>query len=326
MKHLNEDIKNKQFKKIYLLYGNEEYLKQFYKKKLKEAAAGNDTMNLLELSGKEIALATVRDFTDTMPFFADHRVLMLEETGLFKNASEGFAEWIETLPEHAIVIFTESEVDKRNKVYKRVQEKGYVCEMMHPDEETLGRWILGRLKSRNLSITRDAYERLLSAVGNDMENVRNEVDKLADYCAGKEGVTAADIDAVVTPVVSSRIFELVEAVAAGNSRKSLSLYYDLLALKEPPMRILFLIARQLNQITLVKEMNAQRKSRDEIASALSVKPFVAGKLSDQARAFPIRTLKEAIRYAVELEEAVKSGDLLDTMAVELLIFRMTVKK
>ena len=99
-----------------------------------------------------------------------------------------------------------------------------------------------------------------------------------------------------------------------------------LLLKYQDALVLWNKAYNLTAIRDPKEMNAQRKSRDEIASALSVKPFVAGKLSDQARAFPIRTLKEAIRYAVELEEAVKSGDLLDTMAVELLIFRMTVKK
>lgn len=325
MKKINADIKEHQFERVYLLYGNENFLKQSCKNRLKNAVAGEDTMNFMAVTGKEFDLTTLRDFTETMPFFAEKRMLIMEDSGIFKGSAEGFPEWIDALPESACVVFVESEIDKRSRVYKRVQDKGYVSEMNHPDDAMLEKWILQKIGARKLNITRDAFRRFLEITGNEMDTLNNEIEKLCDYCELNGNITIEDVELIVTPVVTSRVFELVEQVARGNHERSMELYYDLLSLKEPAMRILFLIARQLNQLVLIKDMLMQRKNRDEIARAMSLKPFIVSKLSDQAAGFTLQKLKDSIRLAVELEEAVKTGDLNETMAVEILINRMTVR-
>ena len=120
-----------------------------------------------------------------------------------------------------------------------------------------------------------------------------------------------------------RAYKDVEHVAEKRRLPALDLYYDLLALRESPMRILYLITRQLNQMMLVRKMTAEGLSQDAAAGILNVRPFVARKLLTQARRYRNEELQGFITLALELEEACKSGDLQENMAVELLIFRMT---
>ena len=89
MKDLIEDIR-KEFQKVYLLCGEEPYLRQLYKKKLTEAVLPEgDTMNLSVYTGKNVDPKAVIDQAETMPFFVDKRLILLEDTGFFKNASPG---------------------------------------------------------------------------------------------------------------------------------------------------------------------------------------------------------------------------------------------
>ena len=66
-------------------------------------------------------------------------------------------------------------------------------------------------------------------------------------------MTAADIQAVCTTQTTNKIFDMVRAVTEKNQKWALDLYYDLLTLREPPMRILFLLAKQFRQICLTKK-------------------------------------------------------------------------
>ena len=95
------------------------------------------------------------------------------------------------------------------------------------------------------------------------------------------------------------------------------------ALREPSMRILFLIARQFNQLMIVKEMAASGAGRDAIASTMKLRPFIAGKLLSQARAFTREQLKEYVELCVTSEEAVKRGNISEKLAVELVIVKIS---
>ena len=128
-------------------------------------------------------------------------------------------------------------------------------------------------------------ESLFERVGDDMENIRMELEKLISYTMGSEVVTAEDVKVITTVQITNKIFDMVAAITAGKTKRAMDLYEDLLTLREPPMRILFLIARQFNQLLLVRELQASGADRGTVASKLKVPPFVAGKLSSQAAAF-----------------------------------------
>ena len=299
MQILNQDIKDKTFKRVYLLFGDEPFLVNSYKKRLREAIAGDDTMNYNYFEGKGPDVKEIISLADTMPFFAERRLVLIDGSGFFKSsAPEELVNYIPEIPESTCMVFVESEVDNADQ---------------------LMRWAAGILSKDGKKITRQVMEYFMERTGDDMENIRMELEKLICYTMGREVITKEDVEAVGTVHVTNRIFEMVTAIVAGNTRKAMDLYEDLLTLKEPPMRIMFLIAKQFNQLLQVKELAGKGAQKSEIASRVKVPPFVAGKLMAQARAFTREQILSYVEFCVESEEAVKTGRLSDRLAVELLI-------
>ena len=271
MKNIQADIKSGNFKQAYLLYGDEAYLKQQYKHNLVKALnPDGDTMNFNHYEGKGVDVKQLIDLCETMPFFADRRVILLEDTGFFKNKSEELADYMKELPDYLCMVFVESEVDKRNRMYKAVKACGTIAEFARQDEKTLMRWAAGILGKAGKKITQRDMELLLTKTGTDMGNLRMELEKLICYTEGRDVVTAEDIEEICTTQTTNRIFDMVRAVTEKNQKRALDLYYDLLTLKEPPMRILFLLAKQYRQLLQVKQFAEAGLAQQEMASKLGV--------------------------------------------------------
>ncbi|MGN1158819.1 MAG: DNA polymerase III subunit delta [Lachnospiraceae bacterium] len=327
MRTILEDIKNNQYKNVYLLYGEEAYLKNQYRQKLLSALVPEgDTMNLHVYEDADVSVKEIIDLAETMPFFATYRIIAVKDSGLFKKGGEELAEYLAGMPESTILIFTEQEVDKRSKLFKAVKEKGRAVEFSVQDENTLQKWILGILKKEDKKITQQTLLLLLEKTGTDMANISSELEKLVCYTMGRDVITSEDVEAVCTTRVTSRIFEMVGAVAEKNQKKALELYYDLLTLKEPPMRILFLIARQFNILLQVKELRRKGADNRQIGEKVGLPPFIAGKYVTQAAGFQQEELRRAIEECVSAEEAVKTGQMNDVMSVEILIVKYSRRK
>ena len=322
MKSLNEDLKTGQFKQIYLLYGEEAYLKKLYKNRfVKAMVPEGDTMNYRYFEGKNTNPKEIIDLAETLPFFAERRLIVMENSGLFKSGGEALAEYLGNPSETAYFIFVETEVDKRSKLYKTVAAKGYAAEFAVQDENTLKRWVLGMVKKEGKQISERTLLLFLEKAGNDMENIKAEAEKLFCYCMDRDVITEADVEAICTKQISGHIFDMVNAIADRKQRKALELYYELLTLKEPPMRIIFLIARQFNLLLQVKELSGKGYQGKTIGPKVGLPGFVAGKYVSQAARFQTTQLRRALESCVEAEEAVKTGRMNDTMSVELLIMQ-----
>ncbi|SHK36580.1 DNA polymerase III subunit delta [Hespellia stercorisuis] len=325
MKSLNEDLKTGQFKQIYLLYGEENYLKKQYKEKLSKAMlADGDTMNYAYYEGKGVDVREVIDLAETLPFFAERRVIVFENTGFFKNAAPELADYIEGMSETTSFLFVENEIDKRGRLYKAVKKYGRIVEMSSQDENTLKRWILGAVKKENKQISDRTLTHFLSLVGTDMENIQKELEKLFCYTLEKESITEADVDEICITQMSNQIFDMINAVADKRQKRALDLYYDLLALKEPPMRILYLMARQFRLLLQVKDLQKKGFGRKDIASKAGLHPFAAGKYMEQEKHFKKQELRAILEDCADTEERVKTGRLGDTLAVELFIVKYSM--
>ena len=323
MKQIAEDIKQNNFKQVYLLHGEERYLRRQYKDKLMHALSNDgDTMNTHVFEGQDSPIGEVIDLAETLPFLAEHRVILISDSGLFSSGGEKMAEYLSSPNESTIFIFNESSIDKRSKLFKAVQSKGYVAEFGVQDENTLKRWIAGVLAREGKKITENTVQLLISKTGTDMDNIHMELEKLICYSMGREVITNEDVEAICTTRISNHIFDMINAIAERQKSRALTLYYDLLALKEPPMRILFLIARQCNILLQVKELKSKGHDNKTIASKIGVPPFIVQKHINQAAKFKTSSLQRAVTQCVEAEEAVKQGRMNDRMSVEILI--MTV--
>lgn len=323
MKRIAEDIKEGNFRQAYLLYGEERFLRRQYREKLRAAlCADGDSMNVHFYEGKDVPVGEIIDLAETLPFLAQRRVIFINDSGLFKAGGEKMAEYLAAPNETTFFVFTESEVDKRSKLYKTVQSKGYAAEFGTQDENTLKRWIAGLLARDGKKISESTVHLLLAKTGTDMDNIRMELEKLTCYCMDREIITAEDVESICTTRISNHIFDMINAISEKQQKKALELYYDLLALKEPPMRILFLIARQCNILLQAKELKAKGYDNRTIGSKIGLPPFVVQKNLNQAAKFKTSTLRNAVTRCVEAEEAVKQGRMNDRMSVEILILNV----
>lgn len=323
MQTINADIRSGNFQPVYLLYGEEAYLRRSYRDRLREAIVGDDTMNYTYYEGKDVPIPDLISTAETMPFFADRRLIIVEKSGLFRREAGVLADYLERLPETTHIVFVEEEVDKRNKLYKRVKAKGCITECVRQTGAELSRWAARGFAFYGKKITPAVMELFLERTGEDMENIRREMDKLTAYVGDREEITAEDVEAITTPQLQNRVFEMIDRVTAGKTKEALALYADLLALKEPPMRILFLITRQFHSLLQVKALAGQGLPDSEIASRCGMRPFAVKRSRRQAERFTSEQLTRFVREAVELEEDVKQGRLRDQIAVELMIVRFS---
>ena len=322
MKQIDQAIKENQFAKVYLLYGDEAFLKARYRQRLVRALISpEDTMNLTRLLEKDATEDAIISQGETMPFFAPRRVISVEDSGLFRRSADALADYIGRLPDYLVLVFQESEVDKRGRLYKAVKKYGHAAEFAVQKEEVLMRWILGELKKANKKITRPDMELFLTMTGTDMGNISQELEKLLSYTMGRDIITRADIEAICTQQVTGRIFEMVRAAGEHRQKEALELYYDLLALKEAPMRILYLLAREYNQIYQVRRLTDAGQDQKAIASALGIPPFAVRKYVPLARKYEPETLRRALEDFVQAETDVKTGRLGDRLAVELMLLQ-----
>lgn len=325
MKKIIQDIKSGQFSHVYLLYGEEAYLRKQYRDNLKNAlVSAEDTMNYTVFAGKDINQNEVIDLADTMPFFAERRVILIENSNWFKSANDKMADALKNLPDTTYIVFVEEEVDKRNKLYKTVSAVGYAASFDEQKEDTLKTWIVGLLKKEQKKITQDALNLFLDRTGTDMENIRRELEKLICYKYDEEAIEADDVEKLCTVRVQSKIFEMVDAVADKKQQQALDMYYDLLALKEPPLRILALIVRQFRSLLQVKEMKQLGYDESEIAAKTGLNAYyLKKKYIPQAARFQTGQLKAALVSCACADEDVKMGRLSDRLSVELIIISLS---
>lgn len=322
MQTINEDIKNGTFRRVYLLYGDEDYLKLQYKNKLLRAlVTEGDTMNFSRFEGKEAQVPALIDLAETMPFFAEHRVILVEDSGFFKNAAPQLAEYLPDMPETTCMIFIEKEVDKRSKTYKSLKDIGRMVEFKTPDEKMLTRWVLTVLQKNGKKLTQPTMRLFLEKAGNSMGNIDRELEKLICYVGDREIIQMDDVEEICTGQTENRIFDMIHMMAEKRQKEALELYYDLLALKEPPMRILFLLVRQFNILLQVKTMVAAGMEQNQIADRAGLRSFTIRRYRSEAGHFSVQKLKEALRDCARAEEDVKTGRLDDRLSVELILVK-----
>ena len=320
MKTLQEDLKTGNFKHIYLLYGEEAYLVRQYRDRLRDSlCVEGDTMNTSVFSGKDIRPASLIDLSETMPFFAERRVIFVENSGFFKKSPEDLAAYLGELPETTYFIFVEEEVDKRGKMYKQVKKFGSVVEFKRQTDAVLMQWILGKLKKENKRITRPVMELFLDKTGTDMELITQELEKLLCYTMEKDVIEATDVEAICANQINGKIFDMVDAIGRKEQKKALDLYYDLLMLKEPAMRILYLVTRHFQILMQLRDMTGKGFDNKQMAAKAGVPEFAVRKYLGQAKSFSLTQLEEIVRASVQTDENINTGQMADQLAVELLI-------
>lgn len=321
MEKIKEHIKTGEFKKYYLICGENDYMKNLYADKLKEALVNEgDTMNYSEYVGEKADFKECMAMAYTMPFFADKRLIKLKNSELF-NSSNDMDEQIAGAEESTVFLFVEANVDKRNKLYKFIKSKGYVCEINDLEEKTYLAFIKKCFAGSPVTIDGPCASYLLECVGTDMNTLVNECEKLIAYCMDKGIVERTDINKISSILLENKIFEMIDALAAKDKAKALKLYADLIKLRESPIKILKLISRHFNIMYIIKSGTNQSLPQDKIIATAKIPPFALKKYNAQLKKYTEEELLEYVRLCTEIEEDFKNGRIEVGIGVEMLLCR-----
>lgn len=323
MQRLISDINNATYKPVYLLYGNEAYLRIQYKNRLKDAlSSGGDDMNYAYYQGKDINVAQIIDLAETLPFFADRRAIFLENTGFLKDDNEQLSAYLsDGIPDTTVIVFIESEVDKRKKLYKTIDKKGLCVCFDTQKDDVLKKWVLSKLKKEDKQITGRTLDVFLETVGDDMFVISSELDKLIAYTYGRNVITEEDVREVCTVRLSLKVFDMIEMIGLRKSKEAIRMYHELLFLKESPFGILALIIRQFNLMLLIADLSDQGRGRSDIAGKVGLSEYVVGKYLSQIRHFTLTEIKDGLRACADTDQAIKTGNMDSELGVEMLILK-----
>ncbi|MCL2364717.1 MAG: DNA polymerase III subunit delta [Defluviitaleaceae bacterium] len=321
-KTLQVDIRNGDLKPVYLLYGEERYLVTHYADALgadsdRETFDGN-------VPPQQIKLAA-----DALPFLAEKRVVYVRDSKLFvngrKNDAETLADYIPHIPPETILIFIETEADKRLKLYKAVAKEGRAIECTPLPPPELNRWVVKKFTDRGKTITPNAAEALMRTTAYSMTALANEIDKLAAYAGKRPGITIEDVDALCTATTQTKVFDMLAAMGRGDTARALQLYANMLYMKESPHGILSMVTRQFRIILLCKEAQNKKMPKADMAKALGLHPFAVSEALAQAGRYSTHKLLAAMVDCADTDVRMKSGRMDAELGVELLIVKYSVK-
>ncbi|SNU06951.1 DNA polymerase III, delta subunit [Lachnospiraceae bacterium] len=325
MKTIRSHIESGSFSRIYLLYGDEQYLVNQYRDMLIKALVNDgDTMNYTSYTSDTFNPDSVYQDMITMPFLAEHRTILVEESGLFDKSEESILSSISEMSDTNVLIFCETKVDKRKKPYSLLSksELSSCLEFQTPDIDTLSKWVSTILAEGEMKVKMTVPEKLIATVGNDMNMLKNEAVKLHDYCMERGEITDKDVTDICVNPVEDKIFDMCEAISRKDSKKALSLYNDLCILKTKPMTVIFLITRQYNQLVQVSEMLTEGADPHKITSYLKTPEFVTRKYISICKNYKHPDLLHALDMCQQADLNVKTGRLTDVNAAENLIVNL----
>ena len=308
----------------YLLLGEDSWSKGQYIEKVKKEvlASGNEMMNFYEAQDKEVIVSQVQDAVDTLPFFAEQKLILLKETGLFKTGKKEETEKFETLvahiPDYVVLLIDEKEVDKRNKLYKTLKAKAQIVEFHFRGEEAVYQFLIYACLDKRLSSDEMTLRYFIQKMPEDMAYLLGEWEKLISYV--QDGViTKEAINEICIFSLETRVFEMVKKIVNHEGNEALEIYSRMIQSKESPIGILVLIARQFRMMYQVKYLLANRSPLKEISAETKLPFFVVKEMSEQVQHYQFKQLEDILEACLNTDEAIKTGKMESSKCVEMLI-------
>ena len=320
MKQLESDIKNKIYKRIYVLAGTQSYNRKRYADALiKVFLPEDDGINLTRLYGKKVDVKELIEIAETMPFMAEKRVILLENTGLFERSCEELADYIPNIPESCVMIFSEEKANSTLKQTKAVKSVGCLATFSTLSDKELRDWITRRLGREHRPITEGALDLFVERTSDDLWQVSGDLEKLISYTFGKDGIRVSDVEAVMPARPEDKIFLMIDAIISHDLHKATEHYKDLLLLRTDTSRISGLLREQFRLMLHAKEMNEEHIVTKEIAETLEMKEGRIVKALPAAKKSSKITLKRCMEMCADTDERIRSGLIDETVGVESLI-------
>ena len=340
----NEDdikrhIKSHEFAGIYFIYGNESFLADHYTNLLTSAVVGKEfaDFNFRKADGKQTTLDEISDCTSVYPMMGEHTCTLVTDYPLNSLVSDKgkinaeFDDIVKNLPETSVLVFKAGSVEideknsKWNKIIKYIDSAGVCIKTDKRTGAALIKVLTDSAPKKGCTVSKDSALYMINLVGDDMNTLKNELDKVCAY-KGSGEITRADIDKTVISSVEAKIFSLSRHITAGDADKAFETLSNLFKLREEPVVILATLANayiDMYRAKAIKETGAPpEKLAETFPSAYKGRTFKITNAARDGAQYSLERLGNALDALSQADHRLKSTGEDPATVLEELVLRL----
>jgi DNA polymerase-3 subunit delta len=304
---------------IIFLYGEDEFrssrklaeIKQkFLEKNNPDAVSG-----LFDFSEKDHDLDKIILDASSGSLFSPKQLIVIKKLLAKKDLiGENFLDFLKKKNKgqfkNVILVFWEgNDFDKKNPLAKFLLGAAKCQQFDLPEGVKLRDWIIGEVRKiggEKIKIASKAVEKLMIYVGNDLDLLSKEIEKLVNYKDSGE-ITSEDVELLVKSKIDTDIFKTIDALARGDKKTAAKLLHNHLEAGDDPFYLLSMYFFQFRNLLKIKPLAEKDVPEREIASRLKIHPYVAQKSAQQGRKFSLPELKKLYQTLCEIDFQAKTG-------------------
>lgn len=328
VKQIVTEIKNRNFKPLYFLMGEEAY----YIDKISEYIEKNvlieeeKSFNQVVLYGRDVTIEDIVSNAKRYPMMAEHQVVIVKEAQDLSRTIEKLSDYAAHPQPTTILVFCYKykKIDKRKKLYKTIAKNGVIYESKKLYENQVADWIRKILAGAKYSIEPKAAQMLVEFLGTDLGKINNELDKLKLIIPKGEQITADQIEENIGISKEFNNFELRKAVGTKDVVKAHRIinYFTQNPKDNPLVVTISLLFSFFSQV--LQYHGLSDKSQRNVASALKINPYFVSDYSDAARNYPMKKVSQVIALLRDADVKSKgvgaanlrAGDILKELLVK----------
>lgn len=315
---LLNDLKNKIYRNVYFLYGEEYYfldqITDYFENKVLEPHEKD--FNLLIMYGKDVDIATVVTLAKRYPMASDYQIIIVKEAqelkGLDKldSNTEILINYLSQPLNSTILIFcyNKESFDKRTRLYKAFDKAGIIFESKKLSEDKIFKWIKSFFANNNKTIKDEAVNLLIDYLGNNLTSIANELNKILLYSENIKEIQVSIVEKVVGASRDYNNFELIKAIGVKNITKvsKIILYFSQNPRENPVERTIGLLYNFFNKLLILKDI--QHKTDKEIAEIIDVPLYYLNEYKIAAKNYTTSMIINAIHLIKDYDSKIKGVD------------------
>ena len=327
---------------IYLFDGDDEFA--IHESILKVSSRLGDAsiaeMNTTRLDGRSFHLSQLKDAVATVPFLASKRLVILSYPTARLKEKQVQVEFINYLsaakPTSKLVLveydFLTSDRDRKDgrlnwlESWATSPEQAKRVFLRHHPQPSGGmmvKWIQDHVKTMGGQISTQAAVSLANQIGNDTRLASQEITKLLTYVNFTRPVDMDDVEHLTPLTAKIGDFELVNALRDKNQHKAQSLLLRSIE-EEDPLRIFQTIVYQIRVLIIAREILDEHATVNDFPRSLRIAPYPAKLAMESAQHYSMKFLETIYHRLLDLDEAIKTGQMDADLALELLVVELTI--
>lgn len=332
LQRLKADLKNGEFQKFYIFSGEEAYLREHYLKmlaaKLTDGPAA--AFNEHRFSAETLTPEAFSDAMEAVPMMAERSFIRVDDVDLFRLPEAQrtqYAELLSDIPDYCCIVFVYDTVEfKLNGTMKKladaIRKNACVVDFRRQSERELAAWVARHFRAAGKDISDELCRYLIFITDGMMTTLGPEIAKVASYCTTLQ-ISRGDIDAVVTPALKARTFDISNALASGEYERALTGLRELFAMQEDCNLILGAIGSQMRRLHYAKTIMACGRGQDTLMELTGMKSYPAGLTMTAARRASEGFCRRAVELCLQTDIRMKTSYDEPERLLELLIMELS---